>query len=170
MRTRPLFFRGTVTPLSGFFLLCLLLTIGNCSLGGFNSKKLEGIYEAEIVLAKPESGEAGMGWLAQGLTNLALKTANIEFTFYPGNTATIYTNLGVFELIGAFSAKPGAKAADFKYKITRDQKMLVRPEGEAAYLDFARIETYSQDYQYVRLALTGEKDEPTVYIDLKKTN
>ncbi|WP_170254547.1 hypothetical protein [Phaeodactylibacter luteus] len=56
------------------------------------------------------------------------------------------------------------------YKITRGQKMLVMPEGEEAYLYFARIETCSQDHRYVRLALTGEQDGPTIYIGLKRSH
>ena len=168
MSTKSMFSRGVVIPLSGILLFSLLLTAGSCSLGGFNSRKLEGSYEAEIILGEPEDGDEGIGWLAQGLANLALKTAQIEFTVHSGHTAPIYANLGIFELFEAFSANPGAKAVDFQYKVSRDQKMLIKPEGEEEYQGFARIETYSQDYQYVRLALTGEKDKPTIYIDLKK--
>jgi hypothetical protein len=170
MSLQSLMSAGRSAPPVLTFFTGLLLAIGSCGFGGINSQKLEGTYEAEIALAQSESSDSNtVSSFTQGLANLALKTASVEFNFYDGGSGSVYANFGIFELLRAFAPQPGARSVSFNYKVDRNQQLLIKPEGKESYSAFARIERYSKDYKYIRLMLSNDEDGQMLYIDLKKT-
>lgn len=153
------------------FCLCILYSC-NTNTPSFNSDKLRGKYEVEIIpntkTAKEAVTDNEIGMIGLGIASMALSGIDLEISFYENSKGVFHINGGLVNFLNVFLDKD-IKTKEFEYKIENDSILYLKGEVNESndFQQWAIIRKYSDTYDYIQL-IVMEQDKESVIYNLNK--